>query len=121
MSTIDVKCRRGDAFAFTLRLTARWPGGIPAGYTQCVFQIRSDGKESLPALLSIDTTNGITIDHAQSLIVVAVGASQTSGLPSVGSSKAVFGQVRLYHATDPNDIVSWVIPRLLIIPNGVPL
>lgn len=101
-----VKCRKGDPCAFVVNI----PWGIDARYTRARFQARDAWDESLPVLLSVDETNGVTIDHAQGCVRVLIGATKTDQLPTLRQQREVAAQLRLYNADDADDRFSVDIP-----------
>lgn len=105
-----VRCRKGDPCTFEARVST----GIDARYTRARLVVRDAWDETLPALIAIDETSGITIDHDASRVLVVIGATRTDALPALRQSRQVAAQLRLENAVDPDDRVSYAIPFELL-------
>jgi len=119
VSNLAVKCRRGDSCAFVFNFAERWPTEIPADYTTARFEVREIADDTTTALIAIDENSGVTINHGDSTVSVLIGATVTEALPVVSLVKQVHAQLRLYSSIDPDDRLSWVVPRFLLLPDGV--
>lgn len=119
MSNRAVKCSRGDSCSFVVRLSDRWPDGIPAEYTSARFQVRDVADDTTDALIAVDTDDGVTFDRPNSLISVFIGATKTEALPILTRAREAHAQLRIYNDLDPDDRVSIVIPRFVLLPDGV--
>ncbi len=119
MSNRSVKCTRGDSCAFVFNFEDRWPTGIPADYTTARFEVRTIADDSTTALIAIDENSGVTINHGSSTVSVLIGASVTALLPIVSTAREVHAQLRLYSSIDADDRISWVVPRFILLPDGV--
>lgn len=119
MSNRAVKCTRGDSCAFVFNFIDRWPTEIPADYTTARFEVRTIADDSTTALIAIDENSGVTINHGDSTVSVLIGASVTALLPIVSRAQEVHAQLRLYSGIDADDRLSWVVPRFILLPDGV--
>lgn len=111
MSDRRIKCRKGDPCRFQVGIST----GIDAAFTRAKFQVRDGWDETLPTLLAVDETNGITITPGTpGTVDVVIGASATEGLPVLRQSREAAAQLRLYHGTDADQTFSFPIPFLLL-------
>ncbi len=108
--TCLVRCRKGDPCTFEARVST----GIDARYTRARFVVRDAWDESQPVLLAADEASGITIDHAESRVLVVIGATRTDALPALRQPRQVAAQLRLESGTDSDDRVSFAIPFELL-------
>jgi hypothetical protein len=113
----SILCRQGITCAFRVKPSQ----GIAAQYTRAKFQVRAGWDPTLPALLSVDETNGITItpDNGDTLgnVYVFIGATATAALTSIGTVIPA-AELRLYNPDDADDCIGWAIP-FKILPEAV--
>lgn len=103
-----VVCSKGDRCDFD----AAYADGIDAKYVTAKFEVRERWDESLPALIALDETTGVTIDHVAGVVSVAIGADITALLPVRNAPQVVAAQLRLY--ADAQDRISIAIPFVLM-------
>ncbi len=116
MSAATVRCRPGDPLEFTVHITDE--GGLPARYTAARFQMRAAWDDTTAPLLAADQDSGVTFDHDNASVLVAIGATATGAIPTVRKAAEVPAQLRLYDPANPDDTLSFVIP-LTLQPDGI--
>lgn len=122
MSNLAVKLTPGDGLRFAYRFLSRWPTGIPLDYATAKFEVRSGADLTLTPWISITETTGITFVRETSRVLIEVPATLTIAVPPINARLphlVAHAQLRIFHATDPAFTFSKVIPRFLIMPNGV--
>lgn len=112
MAAKVVKCRRGDACNFKAHVKA--PGELDAAYTLARFQVRDAFDDTADAIIAVDETTGVTFDYPNNDVYVSIGATLTGAIDVGTEPREVAALLRLYNPLDPDDVISWRIPFVLL-------